>query len=85
MPQSISIEGNSGNGNNEMSTGLETNNLWSSKPEKEIMENSENAQSKGIKDNAIIEHIVWKQMGIAKGTGKLHKGGKWLTVEVNFR
>ena len=36
-----------------MSTRLETNNLWSSKPEKETMENSENAQSKGIKDNAI--------------------------------
>ena len=68
-----------------MSSRLETNNLLSSKLEKEITENSENAQSKAIKDNASIDNIVWKQMGTAKGTGKLHKGGKWLTVEVNFR
>ena len=55
------------------------------KPYKEVIENTENAQSKAIKDNATIDNIVWKQMGTAKGTGKLHKGGKWLTVEVNFR
>ena len=68
-----------------MSSRLETNNLLSSKLEKEITENSESAQSKAIKDNTSIDNIVWKQMGTAKGTGKLHKGGKWLTVEVNFR
>ena len=68
-----------------MPSRLKINNLLSSKPEKEIIENSENAQSKAIKDKASIDNIVWKQMGTSKGTGKLHKGGKWLAVEVNYR
>ena len=37
--------------------------------------------------NLLNENIVWKQMGTAKGSGTLYKGGRWLkdkdTIEVN--
>ena len=73
-------KGNARKANNEMSRRFATNNTLSSETQQE---NSGNDPSKTIKDNDSIENVVWKQMGTAKGAGKLHMGGKWLkNVEV---
>ena len=38
--------------------------------------------------NTMNDNIVWKQMGTAKGSGNLYKGGRWLkekyAIEVNI-
>ena len=40
--------------------------------------------SLGIEDT-LDNDVVWKQMGTAKGKGRLYKGGRWLKdIEVNM-
>ena len=78
LPESISIEGNTHNDNSKTSSRVKTDSLLSTDSK------SENTKSKTLKDTKNENAIVWKQMGTAKGAGKLHMGGKWLkNIEVN--
>ena len=79
LPESLSI-GNSKthNSNSKTSSRVKTDSLLSTDLK------SENTNSKTLKDTKNENAIVWKQMGTAKGAGKLHMGGKWLkNIEVN--
>ena len=79
LPESLSIEGNTHNDNSKTSSRVKTDSLLSTDSK------SENTNIKTLKNTKNDNAIVWKQMGTAKGAGKLHMGGKWLkNIEVNL-
>ena len=72
-----------GSENSKRSNRVEDANFLSSDSEEAFLENAKNEQSESPSDNINTDNIVWKQMGTAKGAGKLHMGGKWLNnIEV---
>ena len=72
-----------GNENGKRSSRVNSTNLLSSDAQEAFSGNAEIQESVALNDNFKTDNIVWKQMGTAKGAGKLHMGGKWLNnIEV---